>query len=701
MTAFDQLHPALQHHIVNSLGWRELRPLQQESIIQILAGRHVVLLAPTAGGKTEAALFPVLSRMLTENWTGLSVLYLCPIKALLNNLDHRLAGYCDLVGRRSGIWHGDIKDAEKRSILREPVDCLLTTPESLEVMLVSRRTDREALFRDLRVVVVDEIHSFAGDDRGWHLLSLLERLTKIAAREIQRVGLSATVGNPPGLLDWLSGHCEGDRVVVAPNDNVRANAEVELDFVGNLDNAAVVISRLHRGEKRLVFSDSRSRAEQLAARLRACGVQTYVSHSSLSAEERRSAEQAFAEGSDCVIVATSTLELGIDVGDLDRVIQIDAPTTVSSFLQRMGRTGRRAGAIRNCLFLTTSRSALVRAAGLIELWGCGYVEPIEPPPSPFHILAQQIMALALQQGGIGRRTWREWIGRMPAFAMMSDEETESIVTHMLAEGLLNDDEGLLWFGREGEVAFGRKNFMELLSVFQSPPLFTVRHGRTDLGEVHESSFLIRTGERPVLSLAGRSWVTTSIDWVKRVAYVEPTEQIGRSRWLGPGQPLSFHHCQAIKKVLISDAHSAHYSRRGANEMSSVREEFAFLSEGETTALIAQSEGRTYWWTFAGLRANAALSDAMREVSEVSSLADNLVIKIEGGTNAEKMESIRAAIKQNPPRGGSCAEVARAVTDLKFSACLPISLAESMLSIRLSDPKAVTDTMNQPLRIVTA
>jgi ATP-dependent Lhr-like helicase len=187
VTAFDQLHPALQHHIVNSLGWRELRPLQQQSIVHILAGQHAILLAPTAGGKTEAAFFPVLSRMLTENWTGLTVLYLCPIKALLNNLDHRLTGYCDLVGRRSGIWHGDIKDAEKRSILREPVDCPLTTPESLDVMLVSRRTDRDALFRNIRVVIVDEIHSFAGDDRGWHLLALLERLTKIAGREIQRL----------------------------------------------------------------------------------------------------------------------------------------------------------------------------------------------------------------------------------------------------------------------------------------------------------------------------------------------------------------------------------------------------------------------------------------------------------------------------------------------------------------------------------
>ena len=701
MTAFDQLHSALQHHIVNSLGWRELRPLQQESIVQILAGRHAILLAPTAGGKTEAAFFPVLSRMLTENWTGLSVLYLCPIKALLNNLDVRLSGYCNLVGRRSGIWHGDIRDAEKRSVLREAPDCLLTTPESLEVMLVSRRTDEEALFRNLRVVIVDEIHSFAGDDRGWHLLALLERLTKIAGREIQRIGLSATVGNPGGLLDWLSGHCQGERVVIAPEENVRAKAEVELDFVGNLDNAAIVVSRLHRGEKRLVFSDSRSRAEQLAAKLRAGGVETYVSHSSLSAEERRRAEQAFTEGSDCVIVATSTLELGIDVGDLDRVIQIDAPTTVSSFLQRMGRTGRRTGAMRNCLFLTTSRTALVRAAGLIELWQSGYVEPIEPPPLPFHIFAQQLMALALQQGGIGRRTWREWIGRMPAFAKMSDEITESIVAHMLTEGLLNEDEGLLWFGKEGEAAFGRKNFMELLSVFQSPPLFAVRHGRTDLGEVHESSFLIRTGDRPVLSLAGRSWVATSIDWVKRVAYVEPTEQVGRSRWLGPGQPLSFRHCQAIKEVLISDAHSAHYSRRASEEMSNAREEFTFLSVDATTALTSQSEGRTYWWTFAGLRANAALSDAMRDLSGADALADNLAIKIEGGTKAEKVESIRAAVRQNPPRGGSCAEVEKAIKDLKFSVCLPTNLAESMLSIRLSDPEAVTKTLDQSLRILTA
>jgi ATP-dependent Lhr-like helicase len=700
VTAFDKLHSALQHHIVNSLGWRELRPLQQESIAQILAGRHAILLAPTAGGKTEAAFFPVLSRMLSENWTGLSVLYLCPIKALLNNLDTRLSGYCNLVGRRSGIWHGDITDAEKRLVLRDTPDCLLTTPESLEVMLVSRRTDEKALFRNLKIVIIDEIHSFAGDDRGWHLLSLLERLTKIAGQELQRIGLSATVGNPAGLLDWLSGHCQGERVVIAPQENAHAKATVELDFVGNLDNAAIVISRLHRGEKRLVFTDSRSRAEQLAGRLRAAKVQTYVSHSSLNADERKRAEQAFTEGSDCVIVATSTLELGIDVGDLDRVIQIDAPASVSSFLQRMGRTGRRSGGLRNCLFLATSRDALVRAAGLVKLWSKGYVEPIEPPPLPFHVLAQQIMALALQEGGIGKKAWREWIGRMPAFAAMRAEETELIVAHMIHEGILSDDEGLLWFGREGECAFGRKNFMELLSVFQTPPLFTVRHGRTDLGEVHESSFLIKTGNRPVLSMAGRSWVATNIDWTKRVAYVEPTDQAGRSRWLGPGQPLRFRYCQAIKEILLTDEHNENYSRRAAEEIENAREDFPFLSKDATTLLTSQSEGKTHWWTFAGLRANAALSDAMRTEFGVGTSADNLAIRIEGMSGMNGMELIHRALRKNPPKSGCSIEAQKAIDDLKFGACLPIHIARSMFAVRLADSAAVTHTLDQPIRMVT-
>ena len=194
MKGFDHLHPALQYHIVNSLGWRELRPFQDLVIPKVVAGDHLIILAPTAGGKTESAFFPALSRMLTENWTGLSALYVCPIKALLNNLDDRLSRYCNLLGRKSALWHGDVGTSARRKILRDPPDCLLTTPASLEVMLVSRSVDDQRMFGDLKTIIVDEVHAFAGDDRGWHLLSVLERVSKLAGQEIQRIGLSATVG---------------------------------------------------------------------------------------------------------------------------------------------------------------------------------------------------------------------------------------------------------------------------------------------------------------------------------------------------------------------------------------------------------------------------------------------------------------------------------------------------------------------------
>ena len=157
MSEFDKLHPAIQHHIVNSLGWSGLRPLQEATVQPVLDGEHAILLAPTAGGKTEAASFPVFSRMLTENWTGLSVLYICPIKALLNNLEERLSYYGQLLGRSVAVWHGDISASRKSKIIAEPPDILLTTPESLEVMLVSNRIDHYVFFANVRSVIVDEI----------------------------------------------------------------------------------------------------------------------------------------------------------------------------------------------------------------------------------------------------------------------------------------------------------------------------------------------------------------------------------------------------------------------------------------------------------------------------------------------------------------------------------------------------------------
>src|SRR5215469_1259931 len=217
-SGLGRLHPVIVHHLVNSLGWTSLRSLQEEAVAPVLDGKDVLLLAPTAGGKTEAAVFPVLTAMEGQRWEGLSVLYVCPLKALLNNLLPRLEGYVSWLGRKVALWHGDTTASARRSILATPPDLLLTTPESLESMLVSPNVDHRRLFAGLRAVVVDEVHAFGGDDRGWHLLAVLERLARLASRPIQRIGLSATVGNPDELLRWLQGSAARTRpgMVVAP-----------------------------------------------------------------------------------------------------------------------------------------------------------------------------------------------------------------------------------------------------------------------------------------------------------------------------------------------------------------------------------------------------------------------------------------------------------------------------------------------------
>ncbi|MEM6915540.1 MAG: DEAD/DEAH box helicase, partial [Verrucomicrobiota bacterium] len=601
MSAFDQLDPLVQHHIVNTLGWRELRPLQEQSIGPIHAGEHCLLLAPTAGGKTEAAAFPVLSRICSENWNGLSVLYVCPLKALLNNLHERLEGYCQMVGRRCALWHGDIGQSERHRIKSDPPDILLTTPESLEVMLISSKKDGREMLRSLRTVVIDEIHAFAGDDRGWHLLSVMERIGRLANREIQRIGLSATVGNPDQLLEWLAGHCEGERSVIQPPaPAATSQTDVQLDYVGSLRNAAVVISRLYRGEKRLVFCDSRSRVEELGNELRQLGISVFLSHSSLSAEERRTSEEAFAQAQDCVIVATSTLELGIDVGNLDRVIQIDAPWSVASFLQRLGRTGRRAGTSRNCLFLATSDNALLRAGALLDLWESGFVEPVAPPARPLHLFAQQLMALSLQEGGIGIRDWTRWIGRLPAFGSEGEAVLQEVIDYLLQHQILYSDGIRLSFGDAGEDLYGRRHFLELVSVFTSDPVFKVMHGRKELGTVDQITFLRHRGEQPViLSMGGRSWVVTSMDWGRREAFVVPADTKGKSQWQGGRLGMTRRFARAVHSLLTSREESALWTTRANNAFGSLRTQYDFL-RGDADVLLSDRQlDEVRWFTFAG------------------------------------------------------------------------------------------------------
>lgn len=694
MTNFELLHPALRHHIVNSLGWKELRPFQDSAIPKVMSGDHAIILAPTAGGKTESAILPVLSMALEHSWEGLSMLYVCPMKALLNDLGTRLDRYFSLVGRKASVWHGDVSKGFKDRIIRESPDLLLTTPESIEAILISKRIDNSAFFGQLRVVIVDEIHLFAGDDRGWHLLALLSRLRKICGKEFQRIGLSATVGNPEDLASWLTGGCMRPIEVLDPGVQAGRDADIKIDYVGSIENAATVISRIHRGEKRLVFVDSRSRAEQLANTLRTLNVRTYVTHSSLSKEERGRAESAFQTEENCVIVATSVLEVGVDVGDLDRVIQIDAPRTVSSFLQRLGRTGRRPGARRNCLFLTTTDDSLLRALAMFRLYSKGYVEPIRPPQKPFHILAQQILALCLQESQVGSINWFDWVRDVPGFAKLRERDVEEVFSWLIQRDILAEDQGVVSIGMQGEQQYGQKNFLEILSVFVSPPIFTILHGNSEIGHLDQRIFMLDSGkEKRTLLLGGRAWEVKHLDWKRHTAHVQPTEAARGMGWLGDASGLDFDVCQAVKNCLMNpDCRESELSSRATNRLTAVKEEYPWLIDSNKTYVVGSAS--LEWWTFAGGLVNFALSSELqREIPQRVRSDDQKIAFPDAVSHASVMSAIDRVRCLRPidiqPR------IAPTLTKvLKFSDLLPTSLSEDILKSRIRDDSAIQAILQQ-------
>jgi ATP-dependent Lhr-like helicase len=682
---FELLHPLLRHHIVNSLGWTTLRPLQERSISAILNRSHSLLIAPTAGGKTEAAIFPLLSQLLSFESTGFTILYICPLRALLNNLFERVDAYCSMVGLRAGLWHGDVSPYQRRKLLEHPPHILLTTPESLESMLISQKDVARKRLQNVQTVVVDEIHAFARDDRGTHMLAVLERIQVLAGKPVHRIALSATVGNPDELLAWFVNGSPGHlQVVQTTGDNPQI--DVQLDFVGNLENAATVISRLHRGEKRLVFCDSRRRVEELGVLLRALGVETFLSHSSLSREQRNEAEKAFAESRDCVIVATSTMELGIDVGDLDRVVQIDSPSTVASFLQRLGRTGRRTGSTRNCLFLATTLRAFLQGSGLLRLWQEGYVEPILAPHFPAHLAAQQLIAMVLQEGRIAKNTCMERLNRVAAFAEIGPVNLKIILDHLILNTFFFEDAGFLTIGDSSQREFGHKNFLELVSAFTSPPIFTVLHGVRELGSIDQNLLWhLQSLNKKLLRLAGRDWQIVSIEWKSKVVYVTLSTEKGRPLWLGEGESLSFEICQSIRKCLMDDDLPPWLCIRGQEALAQARKDYEILRNSTSSCMI--TDRGLEWHTFAGGHLNDVISITLSSLmhSETQSNDFEIVILRETEATYEVLSEILAPLSKDDLL--SCMQAdPQWLRNLKFSECLPHQIAQRVFVKRLNIDK---------------
>jgi ATP-dependent helicase Lhr and Lhr-like helicase len=543
-SVFQTLHESLQSVLLQRLGWNELREVQEQTYRAVRAGRDVLVLAPTAGGKTEAALIPVTDTILKEGFRGIACLYISPLKALINDQEGRFQAFSVPTGLEVQKWHGDVPRGDRAWKHGEPPHFLMITPESLEVLLLER--DLTADLKHLRFIVVDEVHAFVESERGVHLRCLIDRLDKIAGRSIQRIGLSATVGNPEEVLAWLSQHDRQQEVVrvPAPPRAKRFSFTVEPDE-GRRMNALV---RIVSGKKAIVFVNSRSDAEKVMKSLRGRIPQLCVHHSSLSPETRKEAEQAFLrEGSAC-IVCTSSLELGIDIGDLDIVVQLGAPNAVSSFLQRMGRSGRR-GKPPFVAFILPDSCELLCTVAVIECASRKEIEPLIPLKKPYNVLIQQLLLELIKTSRISAKRLGGSLRTLAPFSEISPRAVERIIGYLKTEGYLVSDGEMLMPGPRLESEFGQAHWRDLYSVIPGAGDF---RAVTPDGEVvgRLDARFVNSPQSGHFQLGGKNWTMVKCDDAhNRVIVVPGSEQKGGIFWTGGENGFSPVVCRGIARII--------------------------------------------------------------------------------------------------------------------------------------------------------
>jgi len=544
-SAFLLLHGSLQAVLSERMGWTELREVQERSYKAISRGNDVLIIAPTAGGKSEAALIPVIDDLIRNGRPGIACLYLSPLKALINDQEERFNSFCIPTGLSLAKWHGDVPKGDRAWKEGETPHILMITPESLEVLLHEPKL--AAALKNLRFVIIDELHAFVEAERGVHLKTLLYRIDRIAQRAVQRIGLSATVGNPEEILTWMSDHRQGEEVVdvPAPAKQKRFSFVMKADEKERMD--AVV--RLVAGNKALVFVNSRREAESVMNALSARISDVYIHHSSISAAIRKAAEEAFSRDGGACIICTSTLELGIDIGDLDVVVQVGPPNSVSSFLQRMGRSGRR-GKAAYVAWVLKDACELLCSAAILECAQRKRVEPLHPQQYPYDVLVQQLLLIMHRTKRTTQARLLQGLRALPPFNSIPQATIGQIITHAIDGGYLTTDGDMLMLGEQAERAFGTANFRDLYSVITGSETFrAVTPDGEVIGTLDARFVSGKSGGD--FSLGGRIWQMVKCDEGHNLVVVVPgSEQTSRAFWTGGGQagfsPLI---CAAVQEIV--------------------------------------------------------------------------------------------------------------------------------------------------------
>ncbi len=644
-SAFDSFSPFIREFIFKK-GWFSLHELQVEAARIILTtDDNLLLTSMTASGKTEAAFFPILSELYedSESISGFGALYIAPLKSLINDQFDRIRELTDETDIPVYHWHGDVAASHKNKALTDPRGILQITPESLESMLIRRSGDVIKLFGGLRYVVIDEIHTMTGTDRGNQVLCQLKRLSEKTGNEPRRIGLSATVGDLDAAAEWLGSG--SSRKVSAPAPSVTkvkwrlgmehffidsdktnvpdgmikaaevTNGEAPPDALVSvdpgeetysLDKGFEYVYDCAFGKKSLIFSNSREETEYVTATLRQ--IARYrgdddvflIHHGNLSASIREDAELRMKQSErPTVTCATTTMELGIDVGPLERIIQMGSPNSVSSFLQRLGRSGRR-GDPPEMMMVFREESALpntplpqlipwelLRAVAIVQL----YIEErfIEPPfrvRLPFSLLFHQTLSVLMSKGSMDPASLAASVLTLPPFAEIETDDYKKLLVHMVNNDYLElTEDGELLVGLRGEKI---ANSFKFFAVFKDSDDFTVRCGSDEIGTI---STCPPVGDR--FALAGRVWEVEESDPTRKLIYVKSVEGKMEISWPGDFGEINTRILERMKQVLTEDTEYP-YLKEGA--MKRLRAARALArSTGVTTRDIVKTGDSTWVW----------------------------------------------------------------------------------------------------------
>ncbi|MCP1991621.1 MULTISPECIES: DEAD/DEAH box helicase [unclassified Bradyrhizobium] len=715
--AYHLLHPKIRRWI-HDQGWDELREIQARTILSVLEGaRDILISATTAAGKTEAAFLPILTSVAERAASGFSVLYVSPLKALINDQFRRLEGLCESMEIPVVKWHGDAPQTEKKKALNKPDGIALITPESIEAMFVRRPADAIRLLSHADFIVIDELHAFLQGPRGLHVASLLRRIDAMAARPARRVGLSATIGDLGQACAWLR---PADPASVeqlkaksdAPELRLQVRGYVEppdLDDPDHAEGAAVgaeqdVPRRIAldaisdhlfetlRGENNLVFGGSRRTVESTADRLRRRSEKAnvpnefYPHHGSLSKTLREELEDRLKEGKlPTTAICTSTLELGVDIGSVKSVAQIGAPRSLASLKQRLGRTGRRPGTPsvlrvylrephidRKSGILDRLRLNTVRSVAVVRLLLEGFVEEARTAPEIASTLIHQMLSVIMERGGVRPKTLYDLLCGPGPFSSISTADFAGLLRHLgssTVRFIEQAADGTLMLGQEGERIAQSRSFF---AVFESNEEWRLTVGGRTLGTLPITHPVHKDG---LVVFAGQRWIVQDLDEQTKTLVVAPHPGGVVPRFEpAAGEPAHDRLIAEMREVYLADDIPPYLDARARSLLEEGRETFRKL-DLETRSLVPE-ERDLHVFLWRGSQATAVFSAALAMAGLQSGVHELgvSVSKIKQGELSPILSKLAGMQKIDPD------DVAAFVANIKvgkFREQVPDSLARSL------------------------